>query len=378
MLYKACEDYPRKLDVEINGTWPFETLILKFLTLSDHPSPKIRTWAILCLSSFLPIRSQSLFAHIDTFVACLLKRASDQDLLVRRNVCRSLVLLLESRPDKLMPEIANVAEYMLYSTKDTNEDLALQACEFWLTFVENPDLAPQLRPLLPKVAPVLLDCIIYSEDDLLWLDDQVDDAAAPDKETDIKPCHYCGKVHGLDRKGDGQQEEEHVGACGGELEDWDDEDYDSDYDDEISTEWNSRQCAAAALDVFAVRFGQDLWSVLLEPLKSKLWSGEWLSRESGILALGAVAKGIHPHLVSSLNPHDLLRRKVAWMLLSRIYHNSCLIYSALSTTRRYFYHPFSWTTCLPRLIVRFSAPCSIDRLLDSQSLCQLVHSAHFR
>ena len=312
MLDKACEDYPRKLDVEINGAWPLEILIPKFLTLSDHPSPKMRAHAISCLSSFVPIGSQSLFAHIDTFIACLFKRASDEDPSVRRHVCQSLVLLLASRPDKLMPEMANVAEYMLYSTKDRNENVALEACEFWLTFAEDPDLAPQLHPLLPKVAPVLLDCMVYSEDDLLWLDGEADDAAVPDKETDIKPRHYGGKAHGLDHEGgDGQSQEKRVGAYGEELGDEDDEDYDEDDDfaDEMSTEWNLRKCAAAALDVLAVRFGQDLLSVLLEPLKSKLWSEDWLSRESGILALGAMAEGMHPWLVSSptLTAHHTAR-----------------------------------------------------------------------
>ena len=211
-----------------------------------------------------------------------------------------------------MPEMANVAEYMLYSTKDRNENVALEACEFWLTFAEDPDLAPQLHPLLPKVAPVLLDCMVYSEDDLLWLDGESDDAAVPDKETDIKPRHYGGKAHGLDHEGD-QQQERRVGAYGEELGDEDDEDYDDDDDfaDEMSTEWNLRKCAAAALDVLAVRFGQDLLSVLLEPLKNKLWSEDWLSRESGILALGAMAEGMGPRLVSSPNPHNLLRRKAA-------------------------------------------------------------------
>ena len=61
----------------------------------------------------------------------------------------------------------------------------------------------------------------------------------------------------------------------------------------MSTEWNLRKCAAAALDVLAVRFGADLLNVLLEPLKAKLWSQEWLHRESGILALGAMAEGTH-------------------------------------------------------------------------------------
>ncbi|RXW12495.1 hypothetical protein EST38_g13359 [Candolleomyces aberdarensis] len=151
----------------------------------------MRSHAVACLSYFVPINCQSLFVHVDAFIGCLFKRASDDDPSIRCHVCQALVLLLAARPDKLMPEMANVAEYMLYSTKDKNENVALEACEFWLTFAEDPELAPYLAPLLEKVAPVLLDCMIYGEDDLLWLEGDVDDSAVPDKETDIKPRH-CG------------------------------------------------------------------------------------------------------------------------------------------------------------------------------------------
>nr|VWO95736.1 Phosphoinositide phospholipase C (EC [Ganoderma boninense] len=331
VLEKACEDYPRKLDVEINGAMPLDFMIPKFLLLSEHPSSKMRAHAIACLSYFVPIGCQALFAHIDTFIAALFKRAADDDPSVRRHVCQALVLLLASRPEKLMPEMNNVAEYMLYSTRDRNENVALEACEFWLTFAEDPDLAPYLHPLLAKVAPTLLDCMVYSEDDLLWLQGDEEDAAVPDKESDIKPRHYGGKSHGLEHDANGDDASgKRVGAYGEELEDGDEDDYDDLDDDEfaeeMSTEWNLRKCAAAALDVLAVRFGPDLLNVLLEPLKAKLWSDDWLQRESGILALGAMAEGcidaIEPHLptlvpylINTLNdPKPLVRSITCWTL----------------------------------------------------------------
>lgn len=297
VLEKACEDYPRKMDVEINGTRPLDFMIPKFLVLTEHPSSKMRSHAVACLSYFVPINCQSLLAHIDLFIASLFKRASDDDPAVRRHVCQALVLLLAARPDKLMPEISNVAEYMLWSTKDKNENVALEACEFWLTFAEDSDLAPCLYPLLIKVAPVLLDCMVYGEDDLLWLEGDAEDAAIPDKDTDIKPRHYGGtKSHGYERESETNgAEPSKRGAYGEEtIDSDDDEDYeldDDDFVDEMSTEWNLRKCAAAALDVLAVRFGADLLNVLLGPLKEKLWSQDWLQRESGILALGAMAEG---------------------------------------------------------------------------------------
>ncbi|KII95563.1 hypothetical protein PLICRDRAFT_220764 [Plicaturopsis crispa FD-325 SS-3] len=333
VLEKACEDYPRKMDVDINGTRPLDFMIPKFLVLSEHPNSKIRSHAVACLSFFVPTNCQSLFAHIDAFIACLFKRASDDDPSVRRHVCQALVLLLAARPEKLMPEMNNVAEYMLYSTKDKNENVALEACEFWLTFAEDVELSVYLHPLLPKVAPVLLDCMVYGEDDLLWLEGDAEDAAVPDKETDIKPRHYSGKSHGLEHDandGAPSSSKARVGAYGEETLDSDEEeDYDLDDDDfadEMTTEWNLRKCAAAALDVLAVRFGPELLNVLLGPLKEKLWSSEWLQRESGILALGAMAEGcieaIEPHLttlipylISMLNdPKPLVRSITCWTL----------------------------------------------------------------
>ncbi|THH08002.1 hypothetical protein EW145_g3006, partial [Phellinidium pouzarii] len=330
VLEKACEDYPRKLDIEINGTRPLDYMVPKFLMLAEHHNARMRAHAIACLSYFVPIGSQSLYAHIDGFIATLFKRASDDDSSVRRHVCQSLVMLLASRPDKLMPEMNNVAEYMLYSTRDKNEVVALEACEFWLTFAEDPNLSAPLQPLLPKVAPVLLECMGYGEDDLLWLDTDADDSAVPDKESDIRPRHYGPKTHIYSHdNGDGEGDKR-LGAYGEEITDDEDEDDDYDetdeFDEEMSTEWNLRKCAAAALDVLAVRFGADLLNVLLAPLKEKLWSSEWLQRESGILALGAMAEGcidaIEPHLptlvpylINMLNdPKPLVRSITCWTL----------------------------------------------------------------
>lgn len=301
VLSRACEDYPRKFDVEIQGSRPLDYLVPKWIKLCQHASAKIRGYAISCLTQFVPIDSEGLNPHIDSIIASFFRTAADTDAVVRRNVCTGLVLLLASRPEKLLPEMHNVAEYMLYSTQDQNALVSLEACEFWLTFAEDPALEGALDPYIPRVAPVLLDAMVYSAEDLMWLEDDVeDDSNVPDRPEDIKPRHYGQSSHGLERgepvnvNGEGPSS----GQASTDEEDEEEEDYDDDED--MSTEWNLRKCAAAALDVLAVRFGNKLLQPLLPHLKEKLWSPDWKQRECGILALGALAEGcvdyMEPHL----------------------------------------------------------------------------------
>lgn len=98
--------------------------------------------------------------------------AGDEDCEVRKNVCRALVMLLEVRIDRLIPHMHSIiqvrrvrgkqgleprhgptcapiplsfalilivcSQYMLQRTQDPDENVALEACEFWLTLAEQP------------------------------------------------------------------------------------------------------------------------------------------------------------------------------------------------------------------------------------------------
>ncbi|KAG8714513.1 hypothetical protein FRC08_011841 [Ceratobasidium sp. 394] len=341
VLEKCCEDYPRKLEAEIHGTRPTDVLIPRFLALADAPQPRIRTLALTCLSHFVPVASPVLWAHIDAFLAVLFKHAADDSPDVRRQVCQALVLLLAARPDKLLPALGNVADYMLFSTQDSDENVALEACEFWLTFAEDPDLGDHLRPLLPRVAPVLLACMVYGEDDLIWLAGDEDDADVPDRPEDIRPKHFGAKAHGLES--DPSSTEQNA-----PKDNDDDEEYDDDFDDDddLSTEWNLRKCAAAAIDVIAVRFGADLLQILMPHLRDRLWSTDWIQRESGILALGAMAEGcieaiepylpeLIPFLINTLNDPKPLVRSITCWTLGR-YASWCTSNSSEEHKNRYF------------------------------------------
>ncbi|WWD20076.1 hypothetical protein CI109_104550 [Kwoniella shandongensis] len=301
---KICEDAPHKLDFEVQGQNLLDHLVPQFIQMTSHQGPKIRLYALQILQSLLAIRVPAVSANLDTYIQALFSKAADESPDVRKCVCASLGLILGSRPDKLVPEMSNVVDYIAYCTQDDDDAVALEACEFWLTFAEDSNLKDQLRPYLPKVAPLLLKGMVYSDWDIAVLDiDEVDEAVA-DKETDIKPRNYSSKVHAShetndpssSKAGGGLSREAQDKAFDEDDEDEDDEDYD---DDEESSEWNIRKCSAAALDVMAVSFGADLLEILLPHLRDRLFSTEWIQKESGILALGAIAEGC----IDGLEPH---------------------------------------------------------------------------
>ena len=62
------------------------------------------------------------------------------------------------------------------------------------------------------------------------------------------------------------------------------------------------KCSAAALDVLANVFREDLLPTLLPILKETLFHSEWEVKESGILALGAIAEGKINHTLISTIP----------------------------------------------------------------------------
>ncbi len=251
-------------------------------------------YALNCLKNYILIKAQALMVNIDAYLQALFRRASDESADVRSVVCQSLVMLLTIRPDKIVPELKSVAEYMLYSAKDADEQVALEASEFWLTFGETPELSEHLRPWLPRVGPLLLSGMVYSQSDLDWLGADVDeDETVPDKAEDIKPRNFGKSSHSQ------AHETPEGGAANGRQngasaadDDEESEYYDSDEEDEDpSGEWNLRKCSAAALDVMALTFKEELMTILLPTLRDKLFSPDWLEKESGILALGAIAEG---------------------------------------------------------------------------------------
>jgi len=137
----------------------------------------------------------------------------------------------------------------------------------------------------------------YSEIDIILLKGDVEeDEMIPDREEDIRPRFHKSKTHhshhanGMGRMA---QHTDENGGVNGDDEDLDVEDGCD--DDSTLSDWNLRKCSAAALDMLANVFREDLLPVLVPILKETLFHQSWEIKESGILALGAIAEGMHIH-----------------------------------------------------------------------------------
>ena len=335
-LSKVCEDSKKILDKDYQGQRPLDVILPKLLNITTSPIARVRAYALASINSFIPQKPQALIISLDSLLARLFQLANDPSDDVRRNVCRSFVQLVDVRPDKVLPHIEGLVDYMVVQQRSTEDsELALEAAEFWLCIGENDELCASLGPYLDKIVPVLLESMVYSEEDVLRLEGGADDANEEDRAEDLKPqfaksksarIATNGQDHNVGVNGDGgkgydlavMNEEDDLSE--GEIEEDDDDGGDPE------DRWSLRKCSAAALDVLASVFHEPVFAITLPYLKENLRHSDWPNREAAVLALGAVADGcldavtphlpdLVPYLISMLlDMEPVVRQITCWSL----------------------------------------------------------------
>ncbi|KAF4044786.1 HEAT-like repeat [Phytophthora infestans] len=316
-LVKICEDSAAKL--ENSPSRPLNVLVPKLLQYFHHQNANFRRDALECLNNVLIYMPVGLVVQMENFLAGISLLTQDPSNDVRRLVCKSIVILLEVGVQYLVPHLDSIIQFILRANQDEDENVALEACEFWASFCdlrEFNDIKPMLQPYLAQIVPLLFQRMVYSEEDLanFEAEEQNQNENVPDRPEDIKPIFH--------RKAGGGHE-------GGGLDD-DDDDEDDDYDDDDDDsmlEWNLRRCSAASLDNLANGYGNDILPTLLPLLQERLAQEQpWPLVESGILALGAIADGcyngitphlpqLYPFLLQKLeDPAPLIRSITCWTL----------------------------------------------------------------
>ncbi|KAI5963377.1 hypothetical protein KGF57_001322, partial [Candida theae] len=320
-LAKICEDSYIQLDQEYNGERPLNFLLPEFLKLMDSPSIKVKALAVHCFNQFIILDTQSFLVLIDQFLTKIFQLAQDTDNIetpdastLKKNICTAFLAILETRPDKIAPHIDGIMNYCLHVIqKGTNNELSLEAGEFLLALAGSSDFKGVFTAdKLKLILPVLLDKMVYSEEEMFLMEvaDSNDDANVADKDEDIKPTNVKskearrinGNVNGESSNtanggaNEGNETEANGNFDGGGDDDDDDDDNDEDEeedgdddDDDDMGEWSLRKCSAATLDVLSENLPQEVLILALPILQEKIVSTHWPIREAAILAFGAMS-----------------------------------------------------------------------------------------
>lgn len=330
-LAKICEDNYRLLAKETNGQRPLNYVLPQCIAATKSELPKVRVGALVALNVFTARNSQAMMNSVDDLLQHLFILSSDQNTDVRRQVCRAFVNLVETRADKLQPHIGGLVEYILIQQASDDEDLACEAAEFWLAVGEHDDLWKALHSYITKIIPVLLQCMVYSGEDIALLGGASDDEEEEDRQEDIKPAFAQSKKRGAQKNDSAEQNKGAYGKLNemdDDLEDGEIESYDDGDDANPDEKWTLRKCSAAALDVFAKDFRGPVFEAIFPYLSQNLKHDEWPHREASVLALGAVADGcmssvvphlpeLVPYLISLLEDQEPVIRQITCWTLGR-------------------------------------------------------------
>ncbi|KAJ4373183.1 hypothetical protein N0V83_003475 [Neocucurbitaria cava] len=336
-LLKICEDNRRALDKQYQGQKPLNFIFPKLLELTTSPQARVRADALASINIFVPENPEAVISNIDALLQQLFQLASDPSEDVRKHVCRAFVHIADIAPQKIVPHMEGLVDYMVTQQRnDDNAELALDAAEFWLCVGEDEKMRQHLGPYLPKIVPVLLSSMVYSEDEIVRLEGEEEDYQVEDREQDIKPTFASSKAGRLTTGANGEDANNVNGAPGssansidddlseGEIDEFDDDD--DEFGEDPEQQWNLRKCSAAALDVLASVFHEGVFQATLSYLNNNLDHPEWPHRESAVLALGAIADGcmevvephlhkLTPYLITLLqDPKPVVRTITCWTL----------------------------------------------------------------
>ncbi|KAJ9186404.1 hypothetical protein P3X46_001980 [Hevea brasiliensis] len=303
-LSKICEDIPQELDSDVPGLAgrPIDVFLPRLFQFFQSPHASLRKLSLGSVNQFIMLMPTALYLSMDQFLRGLFLLACDPASDIRKLVCSAFVQLIEVNPSFLEPHMKNLIEFMLQANKDNDDEVALEACEFWSAYGEaqlNPEL---LREFLQRLIPILLSNMVYADDDESLINAEEDDSQ-PDRDQDIRPRFHSSRFHGSD-------------------------DMNDDDDDSLNV-WNLRKCSAAGLDIISNIYRDEILPTLMPLVEAKLLTSDdetWKEREAAVLALGAIAEGciegLYPHLaeiVAYLIPvlddkFPLLRSITCWTL----------------------------------------------------------------
>jgi transportin-1 len=307
ILSKLCEDIPDQLDSDDVGR-PLNTIVPMLIRMTQtHSSDIVRSLSLDCINYLIPNMPAAMDVNFQHLLGAISKVSADKSPEVRRRVCESINLLMEVRLELLMSGMSQIMQFMWRATNDKETEVRLHATSFWSSCCMcSTPVHNLMRNLLPRLLPTLLDGMRFADDDEM-LDGFEETDETPDRPEDIEP-HLFGK------QGKGGLDE-------------DDENNSSSTwtDDQVEGKWNVRKASGLALDNISATYGNEILGLVLPELEKRLNHTDWRTRESAILAVGAVSEGgmsqflpkLFPFLMNLLKDQMVLIRSIACWALGR-------------------------------------------------------------
>ena len=330
-LHNICEDQTEI----IFATNLAEAIFSPLLTHAKHNDAVVREncyWGVvnLCtsahaleISGYIPKIPQYVTNHVGGVIEAGMLLAQD-GANTQVAVCRAFAFIAETHLDRLEPMLEQVFQYLISvqnANRGKNDNLSLEACDFWTAVVDKMFDKPLFRALLPQLVASLMDCMRYSEIELSMILSSDDDVSRPDRDQDVKPSFLNQKA----------QKKTGAGEDAGDSSD-DDEEEEEEEDDEdyAEGEWNLRRSAASTLDALATCYHHEaafFLSVVVPELEKRTQPSQpWEVREAALLALGTTAQGMGQAWADTLpsftqmfvtyaqDAHFLVRTITAWVL----------------------------------------------------------------
>mmetsp|Transcript_19376 Transcript_19376/g.20998 ORF Transcript_19376/g.20998 Transcript_19376/m.20998 type:complete len:1025 (+) Transcript_19376:149-3223(+) len=257
------------------------------------------------LNSSAANASSPIFLNMPQFIETLARLSSDGHAPLRKCVCQSITIIACLQISVLEAYFSNICEFMLTSLMDSQEEVAMESCEFWNALLQSPDTKRAILPYLKRLIEHLITRLYLTPDQMESERIEEEEEESGEKALNIQPLFHRTRTTS---SGNGNEMKEN---------------------NELSAKWTLRKQAALTLDVIAMSFPpREILGAALPKVQSCFEDANVLVKESGMLALGALSSGcledmamyipqLFPFIIANLKNDLPEMRSIACWVLSR-------------------------------------------------------------
>ena len=196
VLCRLSEGLAYLLQEDTHGS--MDALLPIVIDFVAHKDSTKRAMALQIVNHHVVLMPTVMHRNIEKYCRKLFDIAEDETGEVRKRVCTAICLLMQSNPEALEQYMPNILQYMLISSKHHDEQIALEAGEFWIIVAHLKNPSVHVKNVLPQIVNLLVDNIVWNESDrALFNASNIDNDMIPDRPEDIRPRFHSGHLRDL-------------------------------------------------------------------------------------------------------------------------------------------------------------------------------------